>query len=472
MSITQKLVNFSLEKSFRDLPSSVVHDTKRIVLDGIGCAIGGFSMKNCSGMITDVTKTLGGPKESTIIGDWSKVSCVGGTYANAKLGTLMDMDDVFFNIGHQSPMVLYPALSIGEKEKSSGKDFLAAVAVGFDIASRVVLGIGTLFDVIENRVEQTDVTGFGQGIFGGAVSAGKLLKLDVAQMISALGIAGLSTPAPLCIKAALDLNMSKFHFEWSALGAIFAALLAKKGYLGPETILDDDFYAKGLGKKTFLKDIICVDLGDRWYISETSIKPYPACRHNHYALDLVSKIVKEHNIKPEKISKIIVRGLGSYRQPPWNNYEPKNQFELQFSVPFTVALSALQIKPGPKWMDGDLLKNETLKNLARKVVLEVNPGIAQKIKETLPLPTVDIPTTVEIRAGGRKYTAETRYAKGDGFSREKRMTDEEVMEKFKENTSGVLQGKKMERMIEKVLALDKLKDVGEVFSFKSIKQRS
>lgn len=463
MAITEKLADFAVEKSFNDIPLNVIHDTKRIILDGIGCAIGGFSMRNCSDVIAEVVRKIGGPKESTMIGKWNKVSCIGAAYANAKLGNLMDMDDVFLNIGHQSPMVLYPALAVGEREKSNGKEFLASVAIGYDVSSRVVLGIGTLFDVIENRVETTEVVGFGQGIFGGAVSAGRLLRLNKAQMINAIGMAGLYTPAPLATK---DMSMSKYQVEWGALGSIFAALLSKSGFAGPQTLLDGDSYAKGMGKKTYLKDIVVADLGDKWYISGTSIKPYPTCRHNHYVLDMVNKIAREEKLKPEKISRIVIKGLANYKKPPWNNYEPKNEFELQFSIPFAVALVAYQIRPGPRWMDAELLRNEKLRSLARRVEIEVEPEIAEIVRKSLPLPTLEIPTTLRIDAEGKEYIATTRNAKGDGFSKDARMSDEEVIEKFKENALNVLRKEEIEWIIEKVFNLEKLENIRELFQFK------
>lgn len=86
MTITQKLARFAVEKSFRDIPPSVIHDTKIVVLDAIGCALGGYGMKNYSKIIVDIARGLGGPRESSILGDWSMVSCVSATYANAKLG--------------------------------------------------------------------------------------------------------------------------------------------------------------------------------------------------------------------------------------------------------------------------------------------------------------------------------------------------------------------------------------------------
>lgn len=465
MTTTEKLTDFAVGKSFRDIPSSVVHDTKRIILDGIGCALGGFGMKNCSQIITDVVRNLGGPAESTIIGNWSRVSCAGATYGNAKLGNLMDMDDVFLNIGHQSPMVLYPALSTGERERSSGKEFLAAVAIGFDVSSRVVLGIGTLFDVVEDRIEEAHATGMGQGIFGGAVSAGRLLKLNRGEMINAIGIAGLYTPAPLSYKSITDMSMSKYQLEWGAMGAIFAALLAKNGFEGPKTILDDDLYAKGFGKKTYLKEVVEADLGDKWYISDTSLKPYPTCRHIHYALDLVSKVVKEERLEPKTISRVVIRGLGNYKQSPWNNYEPRNEFELQFSLPFALAIAAHQIKPGPKWLSPALLKDENLRDFAKKVVIEVEPEITELIKRKLPLPTLEIPTSIKIIADGMEYSATTRNAKGDGFSMDLRMTDEEVIEKFKENASSVLRTEKIEGIIQKVFHLEELEGIQDLFRF-------
>lgn len=43
------------------------------------------------------------------------------------------------------------------------------------------------------------------------------------------------------------------------------------------------------------------------------------------------------------------------------------------------------------------------------------------------------------------------------------MTVEEVKEKFRENSSNVLEEKRIEELIEKVFGLDKLEDMGELF---------
>jgi 2-methylcitrate dehydratase PrpD len=461
MGIAYKLAEFVVQKKFEDLPRNVVHDTKRLVLDALGCALGGQKIKYVSEKIINVIKAIGGNPESSIIGVRKKVSAPMAAYCNAKIGQLMDMDDVFLNFGHQCPMVFYPALAIAERQKASGKDFITAFALGYETGSRVVLGVGTLFDVVDGKVIETDVTSFGQGIFGGVAASGKLLKLKVEEMENAFGIAGLYTPAPLVTKGVVDMSMSKYNLELPAFGAVLGALLAKEGFEGPRTILDDHIYAKSLGKKSLEHSLIIKDLGEKWYIGETSIKPYPICRHNHYVVDLVDKIVRENDLDSEEIEQIVVKGLANYMKPPWNNYEPKNEFEFEFSVPCQVAVAAMRVPPSQWLYPGTFLAPNVVK-LAKKVKFEVEPSIGKLILEKHPEPVLEIPTSVTVVSRGRLLDGKTRLARGDGFSEETRMNDEELKEKFRSNSSKVISDHKIEKVIERVFHLEDVKDVWEL----------
>lgn len=458
MGVTHQLAEFVVEKEFENLPRNVVHDTKRLILDALGCALGGLRIKHVSGKILNVIRAIGGKPESSIIGVRKKVSAPMAAYCNAKIGQLMDMDDVFLNFGHQCPMVFYPALAMAEREKATGKDFIASFALGFDIASRVVLGVGTLFDVEDGKVIEPDVTGFGHGIFGGAAAAGKLLKLNVEEMENAFGIAGLYTPAPLVRKGVTDLSMSKYNLELPALGAVLGALLAKEGFSGPRTIIDDDIYAKSLGKKSLEHGPMMQDLGEKWYIGITSLKPYPICRHNQYVVDLVNKIVKENNLEVEEIEEIVIRGVANYTKPPWNNYEPKNEFEFEFSLPCQVALAAKRV-PAREWLDPNIFLASDVGKLAKKVKFEVEDSLWKLILEKHPEPVTELPTSVTIVAKGRPLSANTSSAKGDGFSEEARMSDEELKEKFRNNSSKIISDAKIEEAIEKIFHLEDLKDM-------------
>ncbi|MGB9630276.1 MAG: MmgE/PrpD family protein, partial [Thermodesulfobacteriota bacterium] len=422
-SITSILSRFTISTGYNDIPKDALHDAKRIILDNLGCALGGYTLDPSKNFIRTITK-LGGTQESTILGDGSLIPSPLAAFVNAKLGNLMDMDDVFYNIGHQSPVVFYPALAIAEKENVSGKDFLVAFTLGFDISSRVVLALGTMFDKEGNRFVPSDITGFGHSIFGGTAAVGRLLHLNLEKMTNALGIAGIYSLAPLSHKSVTNMSMTKYQLDISSLNAVLSALLASEGCTGPQTILDDSIYAKALGKKTFNPSLLLDKLGERWYISETSIKPYPHCRHSHYALDLVKRIMEEKRIDVKDIISIEISGFKNYTVPPWNNPYPSDIFSAQFSVPYAVSLIIHQIPPGPKWFDESLLNDKKILEIARKVRFIPNLEIIKSMKNSYPLPIRKVPTTVRIICRSETFEAKDLFARGDGFAPSHKLSDE------------------------------------------------
>ena len=456
-SVTRALAAFAASTSYDSLPPGVAHDTKRIILDALGCALGGYSMAE-SRVTIDVVQASGGEPESTVVGSGRKLPAPWAAYANAKLGNLMDMDDVFYNIGHQSPVVMFPALAVAERVGATGKELIAACAVGFDVASRVVLGLGSIFEMVDEKPVPADTTGFGHAVFGGAVAAGKLLGLATEGMANALGIAGLHTPAPLSHKSVTDMTMSKYQLEWAAAGGTLAALLAQRGQQGPQSILDDDFYAKALAKKRLMRDEILADIGDRWYISETSIKPYPHCRHTHYALDAFAHILREHDLNAGEIEIVTVTGFANYTIRPWNNHSPSNVFEGQFSLPYAMSLIALGVPPGPKWMDPSRLEDPEVRRFADKVRTQIEPRTIELTARSLPRPLKEAPTTVEVKARGKTFSHSISTAKGDGFSKTSQMCDEEVVEKFRENASYTLTAERSQALVELVFDLEHCDD--------------
>ena len=75
MKIALELANYVKAFGFDDLPSDVVHQSKRVLMDAIGCCIGAFDA-DASGIVHGLIKDLGGGQESTIIGSGLKTTCL------------------------------------------------------------------------------------------------------------------------------------------------------------------------------------------------------------------------------------------------------------------------------------------------------------------------------------------------------------------------------------------------------------
>ena len=452
---TAILASFVADTRYEAIPLEVRHEAKRLLLDGIGCALGGYSLE--AGRIAIASfRRWGGHPGATIAGDGTRVPSPHAAYLNAKLGNLLDMDDVLFNIAHLSPVVQWSALALGEEEGRCGRDLLAAFALGFEAGARVFLALGTIFDSIDGRMVPADTTGFGHAIIGGAAACGRMLGLDAPAMIHAIGLGGMHTPAPLSHKSVTDASMAKYQMDLAASGAVVSAVLARDGYTGPATILNDDFYARAMARRRFEPAHLTAGLGELWHLGLTSIKPYPHCRHTHYALDLVRRIVEEERLRPDEIEAIEVRGFGNYTVHPWNTYAPRNEFEAQFSLPYAVALVAAGVPAGPGWYAKERLQNAGLAELARRVTAAAHPEVAKRVAAAWPEPLREVPTTVTIRARGRSFSAEDCFAKGDGFAPTHRLDDEALFRKFRANAQAVLPPHAIETLIETVLDLERL----------------
>src|SRR3990172_2977792 len=192
MDVTKRLSEFVFDTSYENVPEEVRERCKRIFLDSLGCVLGGASIP-AGKIILKTVREMGGSPESTVIGEELMTSPMNAAYANCKLANLMDMDDVFWNSAHFSPVVIFPGLAMAEHQDSNGKEFLAAMAVGFEVAARISISIGPLFDLVGGKVEYLSkgACGFGQHIFGGVAATSKLIRLGAKEIRQAMGIAGL-----------------------------------------------------------------------------------------------------------------------------------------------------------------------------------------------------------------------------------------------------------------------------------------
>jgi 2-methylcitrate dehydratase PrpD len=200
-------------------------------------------------------------------------------------------------------------------------------------------------------------------------------------------------------------------------------------------------------------------LGEKWHVGLTSIKPYPHCRHTNYALDLVGRIVSDERLRPDEIEAVEVRGFGNYTVHPWNTCTPRNEFEAQFSLPYAVALVAAGVPAGPGWYAKERMQDPALAALARRVSAKAHPEVAKNVAAAWPAPVREVPTAVTIRARGRSFTAEDRYAIGDGFAPAHRLDDEALIRKFRGNTQAVLPAHVADTLIDAVFHLDRVESL-------------
>ena len=202
-SITQEIVRFAAETQFDDLPDEVVHETKRTLLDSIGCAIAGLSVEKGK-LALKLARRLGGTPESNIIGTGEKVSCCSASFANGELINALDYDAVLLP-GHVSPFVIPAILALAECNETSGRDLIVALALGHEISARVGGALNPIVKMTKEgseagKCEWPPVFGYSPCVFGGAAGASKILGLNQEKMTYAMGLAGYLAPGQTMAK--------------------------------------------------------------------------------------------------------------------------------------------------------------------------------------------------------------------------------------------------------------------------------
>src|SRR4051794_34095590 len=129
VSVTRVLSEFASEFATADVPDAVLHDARRLVLDAIACGLGGYDAGPSSRIVLDVVGGAGGTPEATILVGGRRVPMPVAAYVNTHFGNVLDADDTLRYRGHHGIVSVFPALAVGEREGSPGRDFLAAVAV-------------------------------------------------------------------------------------------------------------------------------------------------------------------------------------------------------------------------------------------------------------------------------------------------------------------------------------------------------
>jgi len=451
MSAVRKIAEYVFHFNFQDLPEDVIHRTKRVVLDTLGCAIGGYDSESRFA-IEEYIKESGHPEEATVFGSGLKTSCLNATLANGAMVRYLDYNDTAFIVqgetyrtGYHPSEVIPPILTLAERQHLSGRDAITAIVVGYD------LSLSFLEGVVGPGMEKMGWNGDTRGAYIMPLVAGKLLGLNETQMENAAGIAG-SCHAVLGIldNPAEEYTMTKnIRFPTMSYAGIMAAMLAQKGFTGPTTIIEghDGFVETIMGGDYDLSKI--VPPKGKFAIRETCIKSIIADFSSHGHLTATLKLVREHDIKPEDVAEIRIttsKRCAEHTGDPVKKY-PKNKETADHSSYYLTAIAIIDREIGPDQFTPKKYNDPKVRELIDKVVLQGDP----MLDKFRPAGISEI-----ITKQGKKYNLRVDYPRGHARNP---MTDEEVVDKFKSIASRYMSEDHMDQVIDTVFDLDKLDDI-------------
>lgn len=438
ISVTTCLSRFAAALRYEDLPAEVVDHVRRLLLDTLGCALGGSQTE-----LGTIATRFAGLEQSAGVGCASiaampdLASARVAAEANGRLAGCMDADDTFPSAGqtsHHGASTVAAALAIAEQEGASGPELIAAVAAGYEVAAR----FGVSVPVHEQAPGTTQTSGFRvgggpAGVLGPAVAAARLLGLDAGQTEHALGIVGAHVDAaPLkWFEGRVAPMVKSMDLGWSAAAGLSAASLAGLGMTGYENVLDGPFGLwRVLGYESFDFEGAKADVGTRWHLLDSAFKLFPCQYWMQSALRAFAEILRQQALEPEEIESVLLRANRRSSSPRFHDQHPEGSITCEFNYPHAVAMLALGVPPGPRWLDSAAQQEPRVQALREKVSVEIDPR-TERIADLITDGTIrNMPASARVQARGETYEHSVDAGLGGPWSPETRLDDKALVTKL------------------------------------------
>lgn len=366
-TLTQRFAGWSTH--LRAVPDDVRRVAKWHVVDALGTGLAAARLGAVDFAVAEAMG-YGAPAEASILGQPSRHPAPMAALANGTLIHALDFDDTHAAaILHGSAAVLPTVLAVSEVVDADLDTAVDAYVVGVEMAVRVGAAATRKF---HNRgFHATSVV----GIFGATLAASRLLGLDAAVTVNALGVAGSQAAGSLEFLYTASLT-KPLHPGWAGLSGVMAARMAARGATGPSSILEGGWGVyRSYADTTVDSGGVTAGLGDVWEATQMTTKPYPVCQYSHATLDTLALLPDD--LDAARISRIDIGlpkdSLVVVAEPREARLRPRTTHEAKFSIQWNVATMLLDGYVGVDHFTEAQLAREDVGELAAKVFVHRRP---------------------------------------------------------------------------------------------------
>jgi len=371
-NVTEEVADFIAHLEYSHITADAVDAAKESLLDFLGVAIAGYRNERLNKLLMDYVLQIDRQEESTILGQAQKVSAPHAALINGTSGHCLDLDDGHRQaLGHPGVCVVPAALALGESIGSSGKQILAAIIAGYEIFIRVGKSMNPA--LFSRGFHTTGVC----GTLAAAASAAKILSMDQAKTGDTLGIAATQS-AGLLIVIHSGQMMKPINAGKAAYNGVLSAILSQGGANGPQNIIEDK---DGFGQAfagNWEPAVILDDLGQRFSITESYRKLYPACRHSHAAIDAALSLIKIGKFTVDQIAQINVTTYPAALKLTQKAQMPEDEPGTRFNLAFAVSLALAKGQAGLSEFSMESIKDGNIRQLFEKVQIISDPSFESR----------------------------------------------------------------------------------------------
>ena len=449
MTIAEELSQYSSSVKYSDIPENIIHESKKRIIDALGCGIGAFKVDpvKFSRRIAEKAKVKDG---STLLGTRRKSTPDMASFVNGIMVRYFDYNDTYLSREPAHPSDNIGAcLSVADSEGASGRDLLLSVVLAFEIQCR-------LCDAADIRHRGWDHVCY--GLVSTALASGRLMDLNPEKMTQAVNLA-LNSHITMRQVRAGELSMWKgCSFANAGRNGVFSALLAREGMTGPSPIFE--------GEMGFFKQVSGAfqinmeDFGGRrgnFKIGETYLKYFPAEIHSQTAIWAALEAGKEVEDLNDIVSVEIASHEAGYtilgKDP--EKWAPATKETADHSLPYIVAMAIREGKIENSSYAPKKFKDPKILDFLKKVTVVEDKDLTAMYPEA-----VANRVTVKL-SSGKVISKQVNYHKGHPKNP---MSDQDVEKKFRTLTKRQLTKNQVKRAFKTLWTLEKVNNVSKLFS--------
>jgi 2-methylcitrate dehydratase len=457
-TITAKMARWAAALDYKHLSQDAIYQAKRFLLDSVGCALGGYQQHDVK-IAVQVLDEIAGRGTATVIGTGRHIDPVSASLANALMIRCMDYNDIYWKQDPSHPSDIFPAaMACCERAKSNGKELIVGFVLGHEFEMRFCEA--AFPGVRERGWHHATLTAFVSPFV-----AGRALHLPWEQIQHAVGISA-SRHCTLGAVTAGKLTMMKNTVDPMATQTgVLAALLAEKGYTGPEHVIDGKEGLTHVFGPEWKLNILTDGLGESWRITQCGMKAFPTEALTHTPISAVLDIVKKNDLRPDQVAKVQIRSLAraaDILSDP-TKYDPHTKETADHSLPYVVAAAIADRQVTPLQFTMGKIMDPMIRAQLKKVEVVADPEI-EKVFPAMQRVIVNI-----MAADGRSFTEQLDYPKGDPRNP---LSDAEIEEKFAALAEGVLSLNAQKKLKDAIWDLEKAGSVSKLMALMKSDVRS
>jgi 2-methylcitrate dehydratase PrpD len=436
------------EVTYDRLPAQAIEVAKQGIFDTVGVTLAGAQDETTAVVATALRKTAA-PGPALIFGTSDHVDVLNAALINGTASHALDFDDCSNTLGGHPSAPILPALW-AIAPGSSGKAFIAAYAAGFECETRFARAVN--FHHYEKGWHPTATL----GTFGSAAACAHLLALNVEQIATALALAASMASG---IKANFGTMTKPFHVGHTTRNGLLGALLAKEGMTANAGALEhgQGFFAVYNGAGNFKPERLLENWGQPFDLVDPGIafKRHPCCGSTHPAVDAMLHLRETHRLSPERVA-TVESWTHPRRLAHTNRANPQSGLDGKFSIQYVLARALAHGIVSMDHFSDEAVRDPATRALMTRVHSAPDPAAKSETNDHFYC-RVKITTT----AG---ETFEHFVDRPIGRDRDHPLPAGALEAKFRDCAKIVLDGKAVETVLDRCLALETVPDVSEVLN--------